>query len=64
MIVTADKYELPMGVYRSPQEIARNYNMSEKTVLSYITRGGIRKRDKVKFLRLEVEEENEKLGVQ
>ena len=57
MAVTADKYELPTGVYRNTLEIAKRYNMTPKTVNSYICRGNVRKKDKVKFIKLEVEEQ-------
>lgn len=55
MAVTADRYELPMGIFGSVIEMAKSYGMTARTVSSYINRGTVRKRDKVKFIRVEDE---------
>lgn len=58
MAITADEYELPMGVFGSVIEMAKGYGMTARTVSSYISRGTVRKKDKVKFIRLEVQNDS------
>lgn len=56
MAITADKYELPVGIFDGLTEMARFYNMSKSDMNTYIRRGSIRK-GKEKFIKLEVEDE-------
>lgn len=56
MAVTADEYELPVCVCGSAVELSRRYKMTERTMRSYLARGTVRKRDKVKFIRVEDEQ--------
>lgn len=56
MAVTADKYELPLGVFIGTREMGKAYGVSRQTVQKYIRRGSIRK-GKEKFIKLEVEDE-------
>lgn len=54
MAVTADKFELPVAVCDTPAEIARHYRMTMENMGSYISRGTIRKKEGVKFIKVEV----------
>ncbi len=53
MAVTADEYELPTAVCESVAELAKRYGTSPRIVSSYMSRGITRRKDGVKFLRVE-----------
>lgn len=53
MAVTADEYELPVVVCESVAELAKNFKMDPRHVSRYLSRGSIRKKDGVKFVRVE-----------
>lgn len=54
MAVTADKYELPVAVEENAQMLARKYGVGKNEIYEYISRGNIRKKNGVKFVRIEV----------
>lgn len=53
MAVTNDKHELPVAVCDSAKELADRYGMRQENVFNYISRGSVRKKDGVKFVRVE-----------
>ena len=52
MAVTADKYELPLGVFAGTREMAKTYGVSRQTIQTYIRRGSAR-RGIEKFIKVE-----------
>lgn len=54
MAVTNDKYEIPIAVTENPVELERMYKMPKGTIGSYIQRGTARKKDGVKFVKVEL----------
>lgn len=57
LAVTADEYELPVSVVDSPAELAEIYGMTRGSVLSAISNHSTCKYAKVKFIRIEIEED-------
>ena len=57
MAVTADEYELPVCVCKNVTELSKRYEMTEKTIRSYLSRGTVRKKEGVKFIRVITEEQ-------
>lgn len=57
MAVTADEYELPVCVCKNVTELSKRYEMTEKTIYSYLSRGTVRKKEGVKFIRVITEEQ-------
>ncbi|MCI9596656.1 MAG: hypothetical protein HFE75_05030 [Firmicutes bacterium] len=53
MAVTNDKYELPMAVCDNAKELADMYRMRRDNLYAYISHGNVRKKDGVKFVRVE-----------
>ncbi|NBI65038.1 hypothetical protein D3Z38_18860 [Clostridiales bacterium] len=53
MAVTADGHELPVAVCENAKELAEKFRMDPKRVRDYVCRGSIRKKDGVKFVRVE-----------
>ena len=56
MAVTTDKFELPVHVFDRVKDLAACYGMTRQNLNSYISRGIARKRDGVKFIRVEIEQ--------
>lgn len=54
LAITADKYELPCAVTDKVQWLAEAYDMRTDVLRSYISKGNVRKKDGVKFIKLEV----------
>ena len=54
MAVTNDKYEIPIAVTENPIELEQMYKMPKGTIGSYIQRGTARRKDGVKFVRVEL----------
>lgn len=55
MAVTADKYELPLGVYDNAQDMADAYGTTRATCYHCIW-SGRKHRKKFRFVKVEVEE--------
>ena len=53
MAVTADRYELPVLLADSLKELGDRYGMTGRCINSYIYRGTIRRKEGVKFVRVE-----------
>ena len=51
--MTNDKYELPMAVCDNAKELADMYRMRRDNLYAYISHGNVRKKDGVKFVRVE-----------
>lgn len=51
--VTADEYELPVAVCENAKELAKSFKMDPRNISRYLRRGSIRKKDGVKFVRVE-----------
>ena len=56
MAVTADKYELPVAIAERLVEMERMMNMPKNSLKSYISRGHTRKKARVRFVVVEVDE--------
>lgn len=55
MVVSADKYELPLGVYDSPIEMARETGKNYSSILSALCR----KHEKSIYRKVRVDKEDE-----
>lgn len=53
MAVTADELELPAAVRDNAKELADMYGMRRDNLYAYISHGNVRKKDNVKFVRVE-----------
>lgn len=56
MVVTDDKYELPLGVYDTRREMAEVYGVSEQTIKSAIRKGSRCRHNNLRFIRVEAKE--------
>lgn len=54
MAVTADQYEFPVLLADSLKELSICYGMSTRNMNSYIHRKMVRKKEGVKFVRVEI----------
>ncbi len=59
MAVTADEYELPLGVFDRPKEMADRYGMSAHVMHNYIHGGHERRKEHARFIGVEVDEKEE-----
>ena len=59
LVVTADEYELPLAVFDNLTEIAKYACRSPASVNTTICRGNTDKRLNVKYLRIDVKQEQE-----
>lgn len=55
LAVTADRYELPVGLFDSLKELSQHYGMTSKCMNSYIYRGCARKKENIKFIKVEID---------
>lgn len=58
MAVTLDEYELPVHITDIRREMAEIYGMNENNIGAYISRGTERIKDGVKFISIEIDEDN------
>lgn len=59
MAVTTDRYELPLAVCGSPDELGKCFGMSGNSVLVSLWRNETGKRRGAKFIRVKIEEGEE-----
>lgn len=59
MAVSRDKYELPVAVAESVNELARMLGINEGTIYNHISLVGKNRIRKQKYFRIEVEEESD-----
>ncbi len=59
MAVSADKYELPVVVADSLSELGSKFGISAKDVDNRIWTGAVSRKDKVRFLRVEVSDDED-----
>lgn len=59
MEVTSDEYELPVAVAESPKELAEMTNVNSSAIRSAVCHMKMPGRKRSKYVRLEVEDEDE-----